>query len=277
MSESMPENEEWVRLAQSDPRANDELITIALTESDEDEAWNAVSTLHRRGSRSVFETAKRLCGSRCPQERKLGADILGQLGVPTRTFPDESVTLLLSCLEQEKDIDVLNSIGVALGHIHDVRAIEPLSRLKNHPAADVRYGVVFGLMGHEEDQAINTLIELASDADTDVRDWATFGIGSQIDKDSTAIRDALHQRLFDAYEETRGEAFVGLAKRGDDRVVDPLIQELSSESVLRLAVEAAELIGDPRLLPALMKLKEWLEEDDDLLERAIHRCKSEKA
>src|SRR5579871_1075613 len=86
------------REARNDPRATHEFITMALTEPDENAAWEAVVTLHFRGTRDVFEAAWDLCASACPQERTLGANILGQLGVPKRTFPDQSVEVLLRLL-----------------------------------------------------------------------------------------------------------------------------------------------------------------------------------
>ena len=145
------------RKAQDDPQTTDELITTALTDPDEIAAWDAVSTLHFRGTKEVFDAACQLCASDCPQERSLGANILGQLGLPDRGIPRESVKLLIKLLGFENDEDVLDAICVALGHIHDSKAIPSLARLKAHPSANVRYAVVFGLLGFEDDSAIETL------------------------------------------------------------------------------------------------------------------------
>jgi len=261
--------------AQNDLRTTKELIGLALTENDEDAAWEAVTVLHFRGNREVFEAARKLCESGNSKERKLAADILGQLGIPDRTFPDESLAVLFKLLDNDTNIDVLNAVGVALGHINDPRAIEPLVRLKKHPSEDVRYGVVFGLLGHENELAIKALIELSSDENEDVRNWATFGLGSQINTDTKEIREALWQRIDDNNDEIRGEALVGLAIRRDERVVSHLIEELSSECVGLLAIEAAKEIGNTKLYPALMQLKKWWEVNDDLLEEAISSCKGE--
>ena len=53
------------------------------------------------------------------------------------------------------------------------------------------------------------------------------------------------------------EAFVGLAYRKDSRIVKPLLEELAADNVDEMAIEAAGELGDSRLLPALLKLKDW--------------------
>jgi len=69
-------------------------------------------------------------------------------------------------------------------------------------------------------------VELSGDPAPRVRDWATFGLGSQIDRDDTQVRDALMARLEDPDEDTRVEALRGLAARGDERAIPPLLVEL---------------------------------------------------
>ncbi|MEH2423547.1 MAG: hypothetical protein V7K48_22325 [Nostoc sp.] len=261
---------------QSDPRSTEELIELALKSENDN---NLVAILHFRGNQEVFQAASKLCNSHNPQERQLGADILGQLGIPHRAFLNESLTILLRLIECEQNTDVLNSIGIAFGHLHDVRTIAPLIRLKSHPSPSVRYGVVFGLLGYEDELAISTLIELSSDQDEEVGNWATFGLGSQIETDTTAIRKALYQRFVnentDENYEISGEALVGLAKRKDSRILTRLIEELLSDYVGVLAVEAAEEFADSRLYPALMQLQQWWTKDNDLLESAINNCQEE--
>lgn len=265
----------------NDPRTTQELIELALIEEDEDTLWNIVSILQFRGNHEVFEAAARLCESESAKDRKLGVDILGQLGIPKRSFPDESLTILFKLLENDENIEVLSAVGIALGHINDARAIEPLVKLQDHPSADVRYGVVFGLLCQADELAINTLIKLSSDPDENVRNWATFGLGSQIETDTSAIRDALLKRLCEEKNETetqteiRGEALLGLAIRKDYRVVDFLIKDLSNKWVGSLAVEAAKEIGDSKLYPVLTQLKEWCNVNKNLLEEAIFQCQSE--
>jgi hypothetical protein len=80
-------------IARNDPRTAHELITLALTDPDESVVADAVTTLHYRATREVFAAARDLCASDCVQERELGVDILGQLGIPVRAFLDESVRM----------------------------------------------------------------------------------------------------------------------------------------------------------------------------------------
>ena len=256
---------------ENDPRSTEELIQLALRAGDDDDAyWIPLPILHRRGSAEVLDAAFQLCGSPRPNERRLGVDILGQLGVPERTFPKEGCAIVLSMLQKEEDPEVLTSLGLAAWRLCDARAIDPVIRLSKHSNSDVRWSAACALPSWEDDdRAITTLIGLTSDSDDDVRDWATFGLGSQMERDTPEIRDALLRRTSDEDDDTRGEALVGLAVRHDPRVVESLIRELSSDSVGRLAIEAAKEIADPRLRPVLEELRSWWDVDPELLEGAI--------
>jgi HEAT repeat protein len=92
------------------------------------------------------------------------------------------------------------------------------------------------------------------------------------DEDSPQIREALLARLNDSDFDTRSEAAVGLAKRKEERGIEPLVGYLKSDRVGELFVEAAEMYADARLKPALVALKKWWDIDPDLLERAIAAC-----
>jgi len=270
------EIEPWKRLvAQSSPSGppTEELIRRYLAAEDEEAAWDNVMVLQYRGTPEVFGAARRLCASTDPKERELGADILGQLGIPERTFPDESVTILLQMLDSETDTNVLRDIAIALGHLDDARAIEPLIRLKSHPSEDVRFGVVHGLSGHEDSRAIRTLIELSGDTDSDVREWALFGLSLLTSTDTEEIRSAFVDRLTDPDGKTRKEALLALAKLRDERVIVPLINELSQDTVDSELLGAAASLGDPRLCPALVRAKELGGGSE--VDEALEGCKCE--
>ncbi len=137
-----------------------------------------------------------------------------------------------------------------------------------------------GLQGFEDERAIAASIELSRDTDSDVRDWATFGLGSVIEADTEAIRDALYVRLDDSDETTRGEAMSGLAKRKDQRVFPLVLDQLEKMAYWVLPLEAAEALGDPRLLPALYHFKEHWEGEKNwpysALENAIAACEGKQ-
>jgi HEAT repeat protein len=259
-----------------DPRPTEELIRLALSERDEDMAWEYVTALQFRGDGEVFQAADRLCTSELATERELGATIIGQLGIPDRTFPGKSFLCLARMLQTETDPDTLQAIAVGFSHLNNPRCIELLTPLKSHPASIVRWGVAHGISRHNDPVAIQTLIELSADEDEEIRDWATFGLGSLIDTDTQEIRDALWARVTDTYDDARAEALTGLARRKDPRVVELLLRELDAEQVDIMIIDAAEQFADPALLPALMKLKvRWpLEriEDEQWLDNAIQSC-----
>jgi len=58
---------EYYESRRNDPRSTEELIRTALTEEDEDVAWEHVATLHLRGTQEVFEVAQHLCKSVNPR------------------------------------------------------------------------------------------------------------------------------------------------------------------------------------------------------------------
>ena len=265
-----------------------ELIKLALNEKDDEARWNYVQTLHQRGNIEVFDIAKNLCESDDSKKITLGADVLGQIGISIESidlpFKKESVPVLLNLTEtnlksskNEEDVIAFQSVIFALGRMNDEKAREKILEFTEHQSEDVRSAVVHGILAIEAEDEINALIKLSNDTDEDVRNWATFGLGSQIETNTEEIRQALFNRLNektdnDVCDEIRGEALVGLAIRKDERVIAPLIQELSMESVGILAVEAASEISDKRLCEILLKIKDWWDVDEDLLKEAIENC-----
>jgi hypothetical protein len=265
-----------------DPRTTEELIQLALLAPEEDEdclqeRWYFAYLLQCRGNREVLDRSLKLTQSSILEQRSLGINILGQLGVPDRTFPNECLTALLGLLEVEFDPLILRDICIALGHLHDPRSIEPQLKFCLHPDWEVRYGVVSGLSGHNDERAIAGLIGLSADVCPLIRNWATFGLGTLIEVDTPAIRSALYQRFLiedsedDETAEIYGEALVGLANRKDTRIFSRIMQELMSDRVSMLAIQAAEALADKRLYPALLKLQTWWQPVSDL-EDALAAC-----
>jgi HEAT repeat protein len=261
-------------LRRNDPRTVDELIAAALVAPDpeNDDYWDVIGALHWRGTEEALNRAAHLCRSFCAVERRVGADILGQLGVVERSFPMQCVRILLDMLRSEKNPEVLDAILTALGHHREPAAIRPVSQFRHHADRRVRHAVVHALSGYDDPLALKSLVDLTHDEEPTVRDWATFGLGQQVDVDTPLLRSALVERLSDPDDDTRAEALIGLARRGDRRVIPALRNELQSECVGNLAVESAALIADSQLYPALIALQDWWDVDPDLLKDAISRC-----
>lgn len=255
-----------------DRRSVDGLFLAALMETDPDLAWNAIAALHWRGTREVLERAIALCRSDCSFERRVGADVLGQLGVPDRAFSNECTKVFIDMLNSETNDEALESVLVAISFHSNEDVIGPVLRYSNHPDPDIRHAVVLALTGYENPAAINKLIDLTNDAIADVRDWATFALGTQTELDTPEVRQALLARLEDDDEETRNEAIIGLARRKDERIIPVLMAEFEKEYVSASALEAAQLSGFPELHSYLISLQGKLEGCTDLLEKAVLAC-----
>ncbi|HEY3964918.1 MAG TPA: HEAT repeat domain-containing protein [Planctomycetaceae bacterium] len=264
----------YVDPRQNDPRSVSELISAALGDPHtyEDGGWDAVVALHWRGTEEALVRAGQLCQSFCAVERRVGADIIGQLGFSDGNFKRQRLNILLKMLRRERDSEVLYSVFIALGHVGEADAISPAARFRTHPDPSVRYAVVHALTGYDNPVALDSLMELTNDEDSDVRDWATWGLGTQVEVDTPALRDALAGRLADADEVVRSEALIGLARRKDERVLAALLKELAADSVDFGVVEAAELLADPHLHSALIAVRGRLEGHEELLKRAILAC-----
>lgn len=286
----MSNSNERTEKYRSDRRATEELIHLVLTkdaDADNDDYWHPVWALQHRMSQ-ILERVKELGDCNEEKARDIAATLLGQNGVENKVAVSECVGFLLGMLCREASPTVLTSIAFALGHLNDPRSIEALLPLKKHPQADVRYALVHALIDLDDERAIKALIDLSGDADRDVRNWATFGLGSQTTVDTPEVRTALADRLLEDDDEIRGEALVGLAKRGDRRVVEPLLRELESHTsnVLcdwNLITDAADAVvgiareaGAKEWLPVLEKLKALGLGDSLSVEMAIERCMSNR-
>lgn len=236
---------------------------------DSDERWALVHELQRRGEPEIFRAASAWCLSDEPRLRRLGADVLGQLGYDeSHPFADDSTQILVELLGDE-DADVVANALIALGHLGRGSA-NVIARLASHDDARVRYAVAVCLGPRAEDDAIQALLGLTKDDDRDVRDWATFGLGDMGHADSPQIRAVLADRLLDVDDEIRGEAMVGLANRGVTEVIPAILDELRRTGSV-LAVRAAGILREPVFVPELHRLLAANPGEPDLRE-ALDRC-----
>jgi hypothetical protein len=247
--------------------------------------WGPIHILHCRADDEVISFGAGLLQSEDKQSRILGANILSEVAFGDPAKGDAAGELLAAALETEQDSEVITDLAYALGHTPYLRASRRLIALGMHPSEDVRLAVAYALPMHSEDPAmIPALITLSKDQDADVRDWATFGLGSLLDFDLPDIRNALVDRLDDPHHDSRGEAIVGLAKRGDTRVIPALLMELPSDAPERLrewsllveaaeeSVSSAEKSGDPKWLPLLARIQNVQLVEASKVAAGIQRC-----
>ena len=190
---------------------------------------------------------------------------MGQLGVPERTFPEESFSAVLPLLKDEMLTVVCDAI-VAPQHIDRERAASHIIPFAKHADDNIRHAVAFGLGAVDTPEAQKALLMLMTDRDPDVRNWATFGIGQQSDVDTDQTRAALAVALSDDDEEVRYEGIIGLGRRRDSRVIgylklllhndpDDIFAREASANLLSLSESGQITTAD--LLGVLQRLQRW--------------------
>ncbi|WP_285585595.1 HEAT repeat domain-containing protein [Herbidospora sp. NBRC 101105] len=235
----------------------EELISRALVSDTDDERWEIVAALHRRGDAGIFEAAARLCAGDLSGERELGADVLAQLGHrgDAKPFLDRSLPILREMARRECDPKVLRSVLFALGHLGDGRALPEVLNSAGHSHNGVRYAAAWSLpnvMRTDDAEAVAALVRISRETDDDEnRECATTGLAG-LDADDTAIREALSVRLDDAVVVVAAEAAYGLARRGDRRAERVVRRYLAApdgnDYTCSLMEWTAEELGDAELL-----------------------------
>jgi hypothetical protein len=224
----------------------------------------------------VLAVAITFCRADAPAMRATGAALLAELAALAPGLGEEVLETLASLLGREDEPDVTRIALHGLATTGLEAALPVVQPFAAHPDAGVRLDATHALYSCAGSPAapgaIGLLVQLSGDPDDAVRDWATFGLGTQIESDDPRILPALVERLDDAYLDVREEAVVGLARRGDQRALEPVRVLLEADEVSAQTVEAAGYLGDERMLRPLVELGEWWEDDSDILRRAIARC-----
>jgi HEAT repeat protein len=216
-----------------------DLINAALEVDDDDDwaYWNIVMELQRRGNQEVFDSMVALCDTNSDDRKRLGLDVLAQLGFQSgRPFLEQSLPVVERLADPAQSETVIDAAVSALGHLSDPRALPTILQFVSYRDSDVRFAVANALPSVSGDpvsgSALEALLKLMEDEDPRVRDWATFGLGSQLEQvDSPEVRQALWKRVGDPGGDTAGEALVGLAVRGDRGIVDQLESLLSDPAL----------------------------------------------
>lgn len=233
---------------------NDKLLSRLMKNKTEKSRWDNINVLRKRPSQELFEKCAELIKSNNPKIRKIGIDILAQLGLSPRPFLKETLKIYFELLEVETDPDVLMSLLYSIGHNNDELdkvQIDKICSLIDNENNWVKEGLVSVLLGIDKLTAIEALIKLSSDKLSHIRNWATFGLGTQIERNNKNIREALWERVNDKHQETKLEAIVGLAKRKDKRVNDIIRREIIGGENGTLLFEAIIETQEKEFLPLL--------------------------
>ncbi len=243
---------------------NDKLLSRLINNKTDKSRWNNISVLRKRPSKELFAKCVELSKSNNPKIRKIGIDILAQLGLPPRPYLNETLKIYFELLDTENDPDVLMSLLYSIGHNNDKldnEQIEKICSFINTKNSLINEGLVFALLGIDNLNAIETLIKLTSDKLSHIRNWATFGLGTQIERNNKTIREALWERVNDKNQETKLEAIVGLAKRKDKRVNDIIRREIIGGEYGTLLFEAIIETQDKEFLPLLKQNLRTIKDD----------------
>ncbi|MDH0867320.1 HEAT repeat domain-containing protein [Mitsuaria sp. GD03876] len=237
--------------------STDQLLRHALRHWHADAGWRAVQELQMRGSPALLATITAMCASPRARRRAVGLSVAGQLmhhaDGECAMYAEEATQQLLLHGLADPHHDVVRAAVSGLGHRPHAASVQALLRLSTSGDSQMRWQVAVALGSYEEPEAIEGLIRLSSDPSNEVRDWATFGLGTLRDDDSPEIRAALRRNLSDTDQDVRGEALVGLARRGDDGIVETLITLLTPDCHV-YELDAAEALADARLVAPLQAL-----------------------
>lgn len=206
-----------------------------LLDSDAEQVWALVSPLALDGDARL---------------RALVPDVLRPFG----SLRLRTVALLRQLSANEGDPRVLAAIGAAFNELGGGDGLDVLESLLRHPEIEVRRSAVPPLMSWMPEVAPR-LIALSADDDDEIRNWATFSLAAaEPFLDTPAVRDALAARLHDPHSETRAEAVLGLAVRGDRRCVPVIAAELERGPGWDHYVEACEFLPDARFVTGLERV-----------------------
>lgn len=265
----------------------DKLVYKAKNSKWEKIYWNCIFELRKNVTKEMVDKCFSLIKSNDYKEKKVGIDVLCQLGTNRKKFVKEFLKQIFKILKTENDEALISSCLFAIGHNNknlNVSQIRFLTQFKNSKSKNIRYALVFSQLALKNEESMNSLLFLMKDKSPQVRDWATFGIGTQTDIDSEIIRESLYKNCFDKDEQTKSEAIVGLVNRNDKRAFDIIENELEKNNVGSLIFDTILNIENGEIFLPKLKLifeeskkdnninKEWL----NSLENCIHIFENEE-
>lgn len=260
---------------------NEKIFSRLINNKTNKSYWENIGTLRQRPSEELFSECVELTKSDNTKIRKIGIDILAQLGSSPRPFLKETLKIYFELLEVETEPDVLMSLFYSIGHNNEElnkEQIEKICSFKHNENSLVKEGLVYALLGIDNLIAIETLIKFSSDKLSHIRNWATFGLGTQIERNNKSIRETLWNRVNDKHQETKLEAILGLAKRKDNRVNEIIKREIIDGEYGILLFEAILEIKNNEFLPLLEQNLKFIKNNNSInpeLEKDLKNCINE--
>ena len=254
---------------------DDKLLFRLCNNKSDKSRWDNISVLRKRPSEELFSKCVELTISKDPRIRRIGIDILAQMGLIPRPFLTKTLQLYFDLLNIESDPEVLMSLLYSIGHNNDTlnkSQIEKLCTFSDNDNNWVKEGLVSAVGFINDLNAIDVLIKLSKDKLSHIRNWATFYLG-QSERNNKTIREALWARVNDKHQDTRFEAIFGLAKRKDSRINDIIKEELLDGEYGTLLFEAIIETGDKQFLPLLRKKLKSIKGDNNINSKYLNDLK----
>ncbi len=241
---------------------------FAAGELEREDWYDFGGKLHQIG-RPALSRALELAHDPNPEVRERSAFVLGQLTdheVSRQSKVQDGIPTLLSLLEHDPELEVRLMAANALSHLSSHEAIPLVIPLIDSPDSDARYAAAFALFcfgdesqwklyPHLKPMVQEGLLRLTHDSDDKTRDYATCALHSS-GHDTPEVHARFWELLDDPDGNVCGEAARGLAKAGDKLLAPRLAQLLEENYDLHYLYDAAEILGDPALLPAIKEAAE---------------------
>lgn len=235
------------------------LLSYVKTALTRDAYWDRIIELRKQYTGKVYVICQQLIASEQESDRKMGYDIIAQIGDLSFRQSKHIQQMYLDKLKIERNHALEEALLYGLSHNNNnlpLDAIDQLQHYQSNNDAILRLGLVHCLSGIDSPKAIMILLTLMQDENDEVRNWSTFGIGSQLDTDNQAIRAALWKNVTDKYQDVRYEAILGLAKRQVMEVVSVIETELQQGNIGTLLFEAIVELQLSNFIPQLKRLLE---------------------
>ncbi len=269
----------------------DELLMIACRfRSNTVMHWSCIRILCFRGGDECFQKAAKLCYDTTPQIRRVGAEVLGEFGLPKYTHHKQCLLTLFHMLFNETNATTLGYVANYIAHPHwqfseEVKCIEEMPNLlekcrelSSHRSSIYRAAIACALQVFSNSKVIaeatDLLINMMTDHSGDVRASASDSLSCMIENsfpdfnenDEKICQTFIHN-LDDINSQVRGDALLSLVNAGYHPIRDRLIHELLGGDCHRYTFLAARAIDDPSLYPVLKQIEN--DYDDMHLEFAI--------